>query len=202
MEEYELNGTLEDIQNILQQDFDMSQHEARFLIYNLLNQNPTPNIDKEEINEWYLNPEEKYTGRVFNTHYSINLTNVKIELCHKACTFLCAFFFSKEFNIAQFGAELLYVICTAIQRVKDEDYCVFARIIELNVGNKGKLFSSDQIVTANKDHKCDFQSEHWQCPYLQNDDECTNSFEKIQLSLMQLEKQNVITKMGNCWVLN
>lgn len=201
MEEFEINGTLEGMNSILQQDFDMSQDEARFFVYILICQDKTSNMDKTEVNEWYLNQEEKYASRVFNTHYSINFTNIKKELCHKAYVFLYDFFFSKGFDILQFGVELLYVIFEAVQRIKDEDYCVFSRIIELNIGNKGRLFSYDEIMTANKEHKCDFQDENWTCPYLREYDECINSDEKRKLSLGRLEEQDVIKKVGNFWVL-
>lgn len=201
MEEFELKGTLEGLNSILQQDFGMSQEEARFFVYILLNQDKTSNIDKKEVDEWYLNQEEKYTSRIFNTHYSINFTNIKKELCHKAYVFLFNFFFCKGFDILQFGIDLIYVICVAMQHIKDEDYCVFSRIIELNIGNKGRLFSFGEIVTANKEHKCDFQDENWICPYLREYDECINSDEKIRLSFGQLEDQNVIKKVGDFWVL-
>lgn len=201
MEEYEIKGTLEGMSSILQQDFDMSQDEARFLIYVLINQDKTSNIDKKEVNEWYLKQEEKYAGRVFNTHYSINFTNIKKELCHKAYVFLFDFFFCKGFDIFRFGVELLYVICEAMQHIKDEDYCVFSRIIELNIGNKGRLFSFDEILTGNKEQKCDYQDEEWKCPYLRDYDECINSDEKIVLSFERLEKQNVIKRVGKFWVL-
>lgn len=201
MEEFELKGTLEGMNMILQQDFDMSQDEARFFVYILINQDNTPNIDKKEVNDWYFYQEQRYTGQVFNTHYSINFTNVKKELCHKAYVFLFYFFFCKGFDILQFGIELLYIICEAIQRIKDEDYCVFSRIIELNIGNKGRLFSIDEIMTANREQKCDYQDENWRCPYLRKYDACINTDEKIVLSFERLEEQDVIKKVGNFWVL-
>lgn len=201
MEEFELKGTLEGMNSILQKDFDMSQGEARFFVYILINRSKTSNIDKKEVDEWYLNQEEKYTGRGFNTHYSISFTNIKKELCHKAYIFLFNFFFCKDFSIFQLGIELLYVVCEAIQHIEDEDYCVFSRIIELNIGNKGKLFSYDEIVTSNKEQKCDFQDENWRCPYLREYDECINSTAQIALSLERLEKKDVIKKVGSFWVL-
>lgn len=201
MEEYELKGTLEGLNSILQQDFGMSQDEASFLVYILLNQDITSNIDTNEVNEWYLNREEKYTSRIFNTHYSINFTDVTKGLCHQTYLFMYRFFFNKGFDVLQFGAELLYAVCRAIQHVEDRDYCVFSRIIELNIGNKGRVFSIDEIITANKDKKCDFQDENWKCPDLRDDDECINSTEKIKLSLERLENQNIVKKVGECWVL-
>lgn len=58
MEEFEIKGTLEGMNSILQQDFDMSQDEARFFVYILICQDKTSNMDKTEVNEWYLNQEE------------------------------------------------------------------------------------------------------------------------------------------------
>lgn len=201
MEEYELKGTLEGLEKILQQDFDMALNEARFFIYILINQDKTSNTDKKELDKWYFSQEDKYTRRIFNTHYSINFTNIKKELCHNAYIFLFGFFFSRGFDIFQFGTELLYVICEAVQHVKDIDYCVFARIIELNIGNKGTLFSIDEIKILNKEKKCDYQDENWKCPYLRENDDCINTSEKIKLSLQNLERQDIIKKVGNFWVL-
>lgn len=201
MEEYELKGTLEGLGKILQQDFDMPPNEARFFIYILITQDKTSNTDKKELDEWYFNQEDKYTSRIFNTHYSINFTNIKKEVCHKAYIFLFGFFFSRGFDLFQFGIELLYVICEAVRHVENIDYCVFARIIELNIGNKGTLFSIDEIKTFNKEKKCDYQDENWKCPYLRENDDCINTNEKIKLSLENLERQDIIKKVGNFWVL-
>lgn len=201
MEEFEIKGTLEGINQILQQDFFMSEDEARFFIYIILNQEDTPNVDKKEVNAWYLNQGEKYTGQIFSTHYSINFNTSKKELFLRSFIFLSGFFFCKGFNISQLGLELLYIICSKIQHIKDEDYCVFSRIIELNIGSKGKLFKTDEIITANKDQKCDYQNMNWECPYLRKDDACMNTNNKIQTSLKHLEKLNIIKKVGNSWVL-
>ncbi|MCM1122150.1 MAG: hypothetical protein NC416_06180 [Eubacterium sp.] len=201
MEEYELKGTLEGLEKILQQDFDMPQKEARFFIYILINQDKTLNIDKKELDEWYFNQRDKYTGRIFYTHYSINFTNIKKEICHNAYIFILGFFFSRGFDLFQIGLELLYVICEAVRHVSDIDYCVFARIIELNIGNKGTLFGVDEIKTANKEGKCDYQDENWKCPYLRENDDCINTNEKIKLSLENLERKDIVKKVGSFWVL-
>lgn len=113
----------------------------------------------------------------------------------------CKFFFAKGINLILIGADLIYIVISSINRIKDTDYCVYARIIELCLGNKDRFFNVNDIVTANKDGKCDYQYEYWKCTYLGNAENCTCNEQKVKLAFESLEKQNIINKIGERWVL-
>jgi hypothetical protein len=122
-------------------------------------------------------------------------------MCHSAYTFFAKFFFSREIDILLLGADLVYYVISSIKYIEDTDYCIFSRIVELCIGNKDRLFGLSDIVTANKDNKCDYQDDEWRCPYLGKDDVCTCNEEKVSLTLRNLENKNVIRKVGNMWML-
>lgn|GEM_PF-2368183 len=201
IQEYVLRGTIEGMVEMLKKDFDMTYEEAKFVIYFFASTNESPNIPKEELDLWYLNNQETYNGQILNKHYAISFTNVKQALLHKAYIFLIQFIFRRNIDLILLGADLIYIICSAIQKIEDFDYCVFARIIEYNIINKNHMFKSSDIVTANQEGKCDNQESDWKCEHFEKDDDCTNNNSKIQLSLDKLAKQKIIKKTGDYWML-
>ncbi len=200
-QEFVIKGTIEGMVKILQIDFDMDYEEAKFFIYSLMNQVNLETVNRDELDLWYLSDKGKYSGQIFNTHFAINFTTAKKSLYHISYMFCVKYLFSRGIDLVLIGADLLYLVCTVIKKVKDVDYCVFARIIELNIGSKGKLFSMKDVVTANKDGKCDYQDEDWKCTYLAEDDNCTCNMEKIELAFADLAEQNIIKKVGDFWML-
>lgn len=201
MEEQEvvLKGTINGMMKILEQDFNMSQEEAKFVIYVLTSRIHYESVDKEELDAWYLS-DQKYTGQILNTHLAINFTNIKQAILHKSYLFFVQYLLGRNIDLLLLGADLVYIICSAVQHIEDTDYCVFARIIEWNVFNKGHMFNIKDIVTANKDGKCDYQSD-WNCTYRASDDDCTSNQAKIQLSLDRLAEQKLLRKIGEQWLL-
>lgn len=203
-QEFVIKGTVDAMIKVLDKDFDMSKDEAKYFVYIMINQHNKDvvnTINKDELDIWYLTEEDKYTGKIFNTHLSINFTSVEKKLLHTAYEFLVKFIFSRDIDLVLMGADLVYAVVSAISIIEDTDYCVFSRIVELCVGNKERIFSMNDIQVKNKDGKCDYQEEDWKCTYLGQDDNCTCNKEKIKLSFLKLEKKNIIKKVGNRWML-
>lgn len=204
-QEYVIKGTIEGMIKILHKDFDMSLDEAKFFIYIMIDEQSgeaVNAVDKEELDTWYLSTEtNKYEGQILNTHLVINFNAVKKELIHTAYEFYVKFLFSRGIDIVLIGAELVYIVATSIKKVKDTDYCVYSRIIELCIGSSERFFCVEDIVTANKQGKCDHQETGWRCTYLGNDDNCTCTREKIMLAFENLAKQGIIKNVGERWML-
>ena len=204
-QEYVIKGTIEGMIKILHKDFNMSFDEAKFFVYIMIDQQSgeaVNAVDKEELDTWYLRAEtDRHKGQILNTHLVINFSMMKKELVHAAYIFLVKFFFARGIDIVLIGADLVYTVAVSIKKVKDEDYCVYARIIELCIGNKNRFFNVEDIVTANKEGKCDYQEEDWRCTYLGNDDDCICTEEKITLAFERLAEQNIITNVGERWML-
>lgn len=202
-QEFVIKGTVDGMIKILQQDFDMARDEAKFLVYILVNQHngeAVNAVSKDELDVWYLDKEDKYEGLILNTHLAINFSSVKKDLYHTVFTFFAQFFFNRGIDLVLIGAELIYIVASAIQKIKDTDYCVYARIIEICMGNKERFFDMSDIVTANKDGKCDYQEER-KCTYLGQEENCTCNKEKVKLAFESLEEQNLIKRVGERWIL-
>ncbi len=203
-QEFIIKGTIDGMIKILQQDFDMSYDEAKFLVYVLVNQHSGEAVNavsKEDLDVWYLNQEDKHEGLIPNTHLAINFTNIKLGLYQKVYQFFVTFFFSREIDLVLIGADLVYVVASAIQKIEDTDYCVYARIIEICMGNKDRFFDMSDIITANKDGKCDYQEDKWKCTYLGQEENCTCNQEKVKLAFESLTEKNLIKKVGERWIL-
>ena len=181
----------------------LSYDETKFLVYIMINQhrdNMVNSISTEELDIWYLQDRNKYEGQIFNTHLAINFTSVEKELYHLVYVFLIKWFFSKGIDLVLIGADLVYMIASAISKIEDTDYCVYSRIIELCIGNKERIFSKKDIITANKEGKCDYQDD-CTCTYLGKQDDCTCNEEKVHLAFLSLERQNIIKSVGERWML-
>lgn len=203
-QEFVLRGNIEGMIKILQKDFNVPYDEAKFIVYSLLSQSDTKKLDKEELVLWYLADKEKYNKyneQIFNRHYAINFTMTKMTLFHMTYMFLVKYIFQRGIDFVLIGADLVYLIYSSIKKIKDTDYCVFSRIIELNIGIKGKFFSISDIVTANKDGKCDYQEDNWKCTYMAQNENCTCNEKKVELALKKLSEQNIIKPVGDYWIL-
>lgn len=202
-QEFVIKSTVDGLIKVLEKDFDMSYDEAKFFVYIMVNQHSgeTVNtISKEELNVWYLSEEDKYEGQIFNTHLVINFTSVVHNLFHTTYLFLVKWIFSRNIDLVILGANLVSDIASAITKIKDTDYCVYSRIIELCIGNKERIFDISDIKTKNKDGKCDYQEEE-NCVYFGSNEDCTCNEEKILLSLSALEKQGIIRVVGDRFML-
>lgn len=203
--EYVLKGTVEEIANVLQKDFKMSRSEAKFFIYAMADyqRDDAVNVEsKEMLDAWYLEKHDsKYEGQIPYTHLVINFSTVAKKLCHLAYEFLVQYFFSKNIDLVTIGSGLVYDIISSIQKVKDENYCVYARIIELCIGNRDRLIDINEIITANRDGKCDYLDSKWKCPYLKKYENCDCKMEEIQKALNKLTEQNILKKIGERWQL-
>lgn len=204
-QEFVIKGTVPGMIKILQNDFDMSYDEAKFFVYIMIDRpsrEVANTVDKSELDTWYLTEDsDKYEGQILNTHLVINFTTLKKSLCHVAYTFFVKFFFNKGIDLVLIGADLVYLVASSIMKIKDTDYCIYARIVELCIGSKNQFFDISDITTANKENKCDYLEENWRCTYLQNVDDCTCNIEKIRLAFANLEEQNIIKKIGERWML-
>lgn len=203
-QEFVIKGTVDGMINVLKKDFGMSKEEAKYFVYIMINRHnkeAVNTISKDELDIWYLTEEDKYTGQIFSTHLSINFTSAEKALQHAAYLFLVNFVFSRNIDLVLIGADLVYAVVSAISKIEDTDYCVFSRIVELCVGNKERIFSMNDIQTKNKDGKCDYQEDNWECTYMGQNESCTCNKQKIELSFSKLEQKNIIKQIGDRWML-
>ncbi len=70
---YHLNGSLSELQEILQGQFDMGEDVARLAVCLLVReQQQTVNgLNEPETELWYLKKGERYTAPIFKTRYSV-----------------------------------------------------------------------------------------------------------------------------------
>lgn len=203
-QEFVIKGTVDGMIKILKNDFSMPLEEAKFFVYVMVNQysrDTVHTINRQELDIWYLSDDNKYEGRIRNTHLAINFTTVKKNIYHQAYLFFVKYFFNRKIDLIIIGTELIYLVVSSIQKIEDTDYCVYARIIEQCMGNKNSYFDIDDIVIANKYGKCDYQEDGWNCTYLGQEENCTCDEKKISLAFGHLSSQGIIKQVGERWKL-
>ena len=183
-QEIVIKGTISGIIAVLEKDFNMPYEEAKFFVYVLLNKSEDRAcnvVKQDELNHWYSNEEDdKYQGQILHTHLVINFHNIKKELIHKTYIYIWNFFISKGIEPVLIGAELIYIIVSAIKKIKDTDYCIYAKIIELCIGNKNRLFDISEVVTAIGQGKVDYKADKWKVFFFTKNDNVNWNILKIK----------------------
>lgn len=95
---------------------------------------------------------------------------------------------------------MIYIVVSSVHRIRNADRCVYARIVELCIGNVERLFEMSEAVTADKYGKCNYREEK-NCDHRGNEDDCMCNAERVSLSFGHLEKQHIIKKVGERWML-
>lgn len=202
--EYIIQGTLEEIEDALINDFDLSEEEARFCLYyeiekkqrSLGNEYFTP----EEIRLWYMQDKEPNTFQIFNKPYSITITDVESNFTKALQVFLIKYLITQQMSIFDIGMDIIFLIADSIKKIEKDDYCIYGRIVEKTFKENEEFFSAENIrpytevqgTYIHSDHKCDRRPEDWICPYHQQDDSCTID---VDLCLKHLEKQGIIKQV-------
>ncbi len=202
--QYVLEGTIPGLIQTLQTEFDLSRPEARFFVFYLsyrLSEEPNSFVSSAELEEWFQTNEQTYQGQILKWPLYISFDSVKKGILDRLILFVAIYLLNGEADLITLGIELLYTIATAIQRIEADDYCVFARIVELCVGNKDRIFSCSEICPPDKDGKCNYQSELCRCPHFGSEDDCCCTPTKVEVAVQHLQEQNIIKAVGKGWRL-
>jgi hypothetical protein len=198
--DYTIGGTIEEIADVLEKDFSLSSDEAKFSTYVLVSQmNDKVKINSEDFKLWYLGNDAKYTASVFNTHYSISISDLKIGLLKKLFVVAAVFLFTKEAGFISLGAETLVLLSECIKHIEDEEYCVFSLAVKKGRGNnRGLLTTEDLVPNRDCDGECTYRCDKWRCPYLRGDN-CIIKEDNVVKIIDKLCEKSVLEKIDNCW---
>lgn len=197
--EYIVSGTIEEISSILTSDFDMSEDEARFVIYiSTIEKQEKIVFEEKELKLWYLNEEIPNTSPIFKLPYTISITKLKLEMYHALFIFFGTLMISKEVGLVALGLDFIWALKEAIQRISKNEYCVYGRVVDFVHTTKRDTFELRDIIPYDKDNECNRKPDSWECPYW-NNDRCSLKEEHIKTILDKLVDKGVLSKANQYW---
>lgn len=197
--EYIVSGTIDEIITTLISDFNLSEDEARFITYILtIEKKGKITFEEKELRLWYLKEKIPSTTPIFKLPYTISITKFKLEIYHALYIFLGTFVLSKEVGIVALGLDIIWALKEAVQKISEDEYCVYGRVVDFVHETKRETFEITDIIPYDTDNECNRKPDHWECPYWKND-RCSLSEKHIRTILDNLAQKNVLYKFNQYW---
>ncbi len=197
--EYILSGTIDEIISTLKSDFQVSEEEARFITYiSTIEKKDKIVFEEKELKLWYLNETIPSTTPIFKLPYTISITKLKLETNHALYIFLGTLLLTKEVGIVALGLDFIWALKEAIQKISEDEYCVYGRIVDFIYAAKKESFEIGDIIPYDGDKECNRKPDKWRCPYW-NSDICSLTKERIKTILGRLVEKGVLTPINQYW---
>lgn len=195
--EYVITGTPDELNEIIESNFQLTADEARLMTTILISQSfKEESVDlQDEITLWYL---DKSTGEnrtpIFNSRHSISFTDFWIDFFKKVFISVGAYMFDKEHIGAAFILECVLALYESYHYISDMECCVYFTAIKWKKEHEEQLFSIDDIMIKLRG-ECIHLDRTWNCVFQVNDD-CRINEENIQETLSSLCRHNVLVQQG------
>ena len=196
---YRLTGTLSELQELLQSQFDMEEKAAKFSVC-LLIRNQQQTVDElSETNTalWYLDKQERFTSPVFKSRFSISFTDAKKNVLeHLFIQFAGRLFDGDKLTFTTI-LNCLLALYRSGTYIKDEECCVYYRALNWKATHSSQeYFLIKDILPDDQERVCchlDYiESNKWKCASYHKE-YCHANEEKFLPILNELCKRNVLT---------
>ncbi len=199
--EYIISGTIDEIIATLKSDFNVNEDEARFITYiSTIEKKDKIAFEEKELKLWYLNEKIPSTTPIFKLPYTISITKLKLEMHHALYIFLGTLILTKEVGIVALGLDFIWTLKEAVQKISEDEYCVYGRVVDFVYATKKESFEMRDIIPYDNDKECNRRPVHWQCPYW-NSDRCSLTKEHLETILNNLVQKGVLTKINQYWTM-
>ena len=167
---YNISGTHEELQLILEKEFGLSAEAARAAaIVFVYGQNQEQNREQmKEDTLWFLDGrKEEYQSSIFSTRYTICFSKAMLDVFDEILVpAVLAFCGGQEFAAV---AEIFYCIkalAKNLRRIKDDECCVYFRTIQYLKNHPGPWFSAEQVMPCmDSEAVCINLDKNWQCKF-------------------------------------
>lgn len=197
--EYIISGTIDEIISILRSDFGLDNGEARFVAYiSTLEKKEKISFEEKELKLWYLNENTPSKSPIFKLPYTISVTKIKLEMNHAIYIFLGTLILSREVGIVTLGLDFIWALKEAIQKISEDEYCIYGRVVDFVYATKRDSFELKDIIPYDDNNECNRKPDTWSCPYW-NSDNCSLTGEYIEKTLNKLVSKGVLEKINQYW---
>lgn len=200
-----LEGTADELQEILQTQFNLETEESR-LYLSLLLMDQEQSLDKisdKEMALWFLNQEDKYSTPVFKSRFSISFTELKKSFFQQFIVPFAGIIIDGDsfaFTTVLNCLIALYRSCTHIK--KDECCVYYQALLWKSLNPSQEYFTSRDILPSTLEGYCCYlekiHDKKWECHSIQNEI-CDANEKKFELILDSMCKQHIFVKFGNMY---
>lgn len=204
--EYIISGTVDELERVLVNDFKIPSEEARLIIYLYTLEKKDKMIVRErELELWFLHKETPNTGHLFNTPYTISITELKLNSLHTIYTFLGTLILTKKIGYVNLSLSLIWLVKESLYKIKATDFCVYARIIDYVYGENKEYFKIQDIIPYDmeiNEHICNRKPAGDMCVNLNNErDTCYLNENRIKTILDEFVENHILLKANEYWRL-
>lgn len=173
---YTLDGTKEEIEKILQTQFNFDKKLSEFYFYMLL---PYQEIQKENLGDeipvlFYLSKKNKYTTPVFKTRFSISFSDIEKDLLCSIFVQASELLIKKDLIVFSIIIECLIWLFRNGTHIQDYECCPYYQAIKWkSIHRNSDYFSVKDIMPMSDDKNCIhldcINDKKWKCDYCEND---------------------------------
>lgn len=201
---YRLEDTLENLQRILQSQFEMQADAAKFFVC-LLVKDQKQNAEEEDLQTelWYLEKHDRYTTPIFESRFSISFTELKKNMAELLFQQFGTLIDDKE--MINFSTILncflaVYRSGTIIQK---RECCVYYQALNWKKMHASQeYFCVEEILPKNGENVCEhldyIRDKKWECN-LCSKENCHANLENFSIILDGLCERNVFKKYNSMY---
>lgn len=202
---YRLTGTLTELQEVLQSQFNMEEKNARFSVCLLiLNQQQTVDeLSEGNIALWYLNKHEHFTTPIFKSRFSICFTDAKKNILDQLAIQFGGLLFDGDTLAFSTLLSCLLALYRSGTYIADEECCVYYQALNWKATHSSQeYFHAQEILPENQGGVCAhldvIKSSKWRCDFC-HEEKCDANERKYSNILDNLCARNVLKKYNEMY---
>lgn len=201
---YHLNGSLSELQEILQGQFDMGEDVAKLAVCLLVReQQQTVNgLNESETELWYFKKGERFTAPIFKTRYSVSLTDARKDLLEQLIVQFGGWLVDGDTLAFSTILSCLLAVYRAGTHIRKEECCVYYQALGWKATHASLEYFKIDDIMPHGDGPCSYldkiQEEKWEC-YSCHGEECTVRADSFRVILNGLCERKVFVEFNGMY---
>lgn len=201
---YHITGTVAELQEILQSQFNMDQETAKLAIYLLIveQQQFVDDLEKTKTSLWYLNKDDHFAAHFFKTRFSISFTDAKKNILEQiAIQFAGILFDGDSFTFSTILSCLLSLYRSGTY-IKDNECCVYYQALKWEATHGGGYFRFEDIFPHNQEDVCCYleyiNTHKWSCSFCHGE-KCDTTKQFFKETINSLRDRKVFKEFNGMY---
>ncbi len=176
-QKFNLSGTHEELQTILEKEFKLSSDAARVAVATFIYEQNQGGDYTQLMEEtlWFLNAkEEEYQSHILSTRYTISFSQAMLDVLDDLIVPIVLVVCGAGELAALDG--VLYSIKSLVKnlrRIEDNECCVYFQILQYLRKHTSKWFSVEDVTPEiGNESICSNLDKKWQCKFRRNGENC------------------------------
>ncbi|WP_300563843.1 hypothetical protein [uncultured Acetatifactor sp.] len=201
---YHLNGSLSELQEILQGQFDMGEDVAKLAVCLLVReQQQTVNgLNESETELWYFKKGERFTAPIFKTRYSVSLTDARKDLLEQLIVQFGGWLVDGDTLAFSTILSCLLAVYRAGTHIRKEECCVYYQALGWKATHASLEYFKIDDIMPHGDGGCSYldkiQEEKWECNSCHGE-ECTARADSFRAILNGLCERKVFVEFNGMY---